>query len=167
MLWQSNHHHHPICTRSQTFSPQGLSTPFYAVFLFLTCSLHPTQLLKLHKHKTHFITEASLRNSLRSLSVACSFTVLIAQRISGCPSTTSRTMPSYTIPKLPCPSSRSSSTFFRGTSHSSGSYTVEETDTAHITYCLSHQWTLCIIPHWQQNAQENIWQSMWWDSRSQ
>jgi hypothetical protein len=52
----------------------------------MKCMLHAginVIMLCVQEENTHFMTEASLRNSLRSLSVACSFTVLIAQRISG------------------------------------------------------------------------------------
>lgn len=74
-----------------------------------------------------FITEASLRNSILSRRLADSLTVLTATRVSGSPLTMSLAIPSYTIPKEPWPSSLSTVIFSRGTSHSSGTYTTQNT----------------------------------------
>lgn len=70
-----------------------------------------------------FITEASFRNSILSRMLADSLTVLMATLVSGSSFTTPLAIPSYTIPKEPCPSSRHMVIFSRGTSHSSGTYT--------------------------------------------
>lgn len=70
-----------------------------------------------------FMTEASFRNSILSLMLADSLTVLIATRVSGSSLTTPFARPSYTIPKEPWPSSRLRQIFSRATSHSSGTYT--------------------------------------------
>lgn len=71
-----------------------------------------------------FITEASFRNSIRSRMLADSLTVLIATLVSGSSFTTPFAIPSYTIPKEPCPNSRHMVIFSLGTSHSSGTYTA-------------------------------------------
>lgn len=70
-----------------------------------------------------FMTEASFRNSIRSLMLADSLTVLMATRISGSSLTTPLAMPSYTMPKEPWPSSLCIVIFSLATSHSSGTYT--------------------------------------------
>lgn len=72
-----------------------------------------------------FITEASFRNSILSRMLADSLTVLMATLVSGSSFTTPLAIPSYTIPKEPCPSSLHMVIFSRGTSHSSGTYTEE------------------------------------------
>lgn len=72
-----------------------------------------------------FITEASFKNSILSRMLADSLTVLMATLVSGSSFTTPLAIPSYTIPKEPCPSSRHMVIFSRGTSHSSGTYTKE------------------------------------------
>ena len=70
-----------------------------------------------------FMTEASLRNSILSLMLADSLTVLMATRVSGSSLTTPFARPSYTMPNEPWPSSRLRAIFSRATSHSSGTYT--------------------------------------------
>lgn len=72
------------------------------------------------------MTEASLRNSILSLMLADSLTVLMATRVSGSSLTTPLAMPSYTMPNDPWPSSRLREIFSRATSHSSGTYTSEQ-----------------------------------------
>lgn len=73
-----------------------------------------------------FMTEASLRNSILSLMLADSLTVLMATRVSGSSLTTPLATPSYTMPNEPCPSSRLREIFSRATSHSSGTYTIQK-----------------------------------------
>lgn len=70
------------------------------------------------------MTEASLRNSMRSRMVASSLTVFRATLVSSPSATSPTASPSYTIPKEPCPSSRITVIFSRDTSHSSGMYTA-------------------------------------------
>lgn len=70
-----------------------------------------------------FMTDASLRNSMRSRMLADSLTVLMATRVSASPFTTPLATPSYTMPKEPWPSSRHRVIFSLATSHSSGTYT--------------------------------------------
>ncbi|TNN50676.1 hypothetical protein EYF80_039126 [Liparis tanakae] len=48
-----------------------------------------------------FMTEASFRNSMRSLMLAVSLTVLMATRVSGSSLITPLARPSYTMPKEP------------------------------------------------------------------
>lgn len=87
-----------------------------------------------------FMTEASLRNSIRSRRLADSFTVFTATRVSASPLTMSLALPSYTMPKEPCPSSRRSVIFSRGTSHSSGTYTEQGNTTPHLS--TQHPWRI-------------------------
>lgn len=61
-----------------------------------------------------------------SLRVAVSLTVFRATLVSWPSCSRSVAIPSYTIPKEPWPSSRSTRIFSRGTSHSSGMYTGGE-----------------------------------------
>lgn len=70
-----------------------------------------------------FMTEASFKNSIRSLMLADSLTVLMATLVSGSSFTTPFAMPSYTMPKEPWPSSLCMVIFSLATSHSSGTYT--------------------------------------------
>ena len=79
------------------------------------------------------MTEASLRNSIRSRRLADSLTVFTATRVSASPLTMSLALPSYTMPKEPCPNSRRSVIFSRGTSHSSGTYTEHGNTTPHLS----------------------------------
>jgi len=69
-----------------------------------------------------FITEASVRNSIRSRMVAFSSTVLTAQRMFA-----GQRIPSYTTPKEPLLIFRTNSTLSLTISHSSGSYTARLT----------------------------------------
>lgn len=71
-----------------------------------------------------FMTDASFRNSIRCLRLADSLTVFTATRVSPSPLTMSFAMPSYTMPKVPWPSSLRMVIFSLATSHSSSSYTV-------------------------------------------
>ncbi|KAL0612076.1 Protein GVQW1 [Plecturocebus cupreus] len=99
------------------------------------------------------MTEASLRNSIRSRRLADSLTVFTATRVSASPLMTSLALPSYTMPKEPCPSSRRRVIFSRGTSHSSGTYTEHGNTTSHLS--TQHPWwipcgsaaTFCPSPH--------------------
>lgn len=77
-----------------------------------------------------FMTEASFKNSMRSLMLADSLTVFIATRVSGSSLTTPLAMPSYTMPKEPWPNSLCIVIFSLATSHSSGTYTGTKQDIA-------------------------------------
>lgn len=86
------------------------------------------------------MTEASLRNSIRSRRLADSLTVFTATRVSASPLMMSLALPSYTMPKEPCPSSRRRVIFSRGTSHSSGTYTEHGNTTSHLS--TQHLWLI-------------------------
>lgn len=99
--------------------PQSVHVIVKGEFLFQTASLLTTwwQLKA-------FMTEASFRNSIRSLRLADSLTVFTATCESPSPLMMSFAMPSYTMPKDPWPNSLKILIFSLGTSHSSSSYTA-------------------------------------------
>lgn len=94
-----------------------------------------------------FITEASFKNSILSRMLADSLTVFMATLVSGSSFTTPLAIPSYTIPKEPCPSSRHMVIFSRGTSHSSGTYTKERERTGHEVPLLQVVRSLTALQH--------------------
>lgn len=94
-----------------------------------------------------FMTEASLRNSILSLMLADSLTVLMATRVSGSSLTTPFAKPSYTMPKDPWPSSRLREIFSRATSHSSGTYTVKKKEKEGV----NKDTALCVLSYSDNN----------------